>query len=135
MNGKYNYNHPKTVNRRQKYIKDYQITGNGKSFIIYVFDKDLNVYDYRDAMFEKEVTQYCNEKAFLIIWFVKTIEDVLWGYKIDHKDKKDKALQFIKRNQIQNVKQINLKAHVNVNASHKSNALTVLNKFSQIKKI
>ena len=57
----------------------------------------------------------------------------MWGSKIKKQFKKDKALDFIRKNQIKNVKKKNLEAHENVNSSCKSNILTVLNGFRQIK--
>jgi hypothetical protein len=134
MCGKFNYIKPKTLNEIQQYMKDYQVTGTGKSHVIYVFDKDLNAQDYIDTQFEKAVKKYCQDNKFQLIWFVKTIEDVMWGSTINKKEKSKKALQFISRHQIEKVEKSNLEAHANVNKLHKSNILTVLNKFSQIKK-
>ncbi|MDA3931862.1 MAG: hypothetical protein PF513_03920 [Tenericutes bacterium] len=56
----------------------------------------------------------------------------MWG-TIVNKEKKQKVLQFISRHQIEKVNKTNLEALSNVNASHKSNILTVLNKFDIIK--
>lgn len=132
MSGKFNYNHPKTLKKIDKYVRDYQVTGSGKSYVIYVFDKDLNAQDYRDNQFEIDVKKYCEEQKHQLVWFVKTVEDVMWG-TIVNKEKKQKVLQFISRHQIEKVNKTNLEALSNVNASHKSNILTVLNKFDIIK--
>jgi hypothetical protein len=135
MCGKFNYNNPKTIKEIHQYTKDYQVTGTGKSYVIYVFDKDLNAQDYNDTQFEKDVKRYCQDNKFQLIWFVKTIEDVMWGGAISKKEKSKKALQFIRNHQIEKVEKSNLEAHANVNRLHKSNILTVLNKYSQIKKV
>jgi len=133
MSGKFNYNHPKVLKKIDKFKRDYQVTGSGKSNVIYVFDKDLNAQDHRDTQFEIDVKKYCKEQKHQLIWFVKTVEDVMWGSKVSNKEKKQKALQFISRHQIEKVNKTNLKALSNVNAPHKSNILSVLNQFSQIK--
>lgn len=134
MSGKYNYNQAKTLKEIKKYIKEYQITGNGKSYVLYVFDKDLNTKDHRDAQFEDDVKRYCLNEKHQLIWFVQTVEDVMWGCKVSKKDKTKKALQFIRNRQIKNINKANLEAHYNVNASHKSNILTILNKFNEIQR-
>lgn len=111
MSGKFNYNHPKTLKKISKYIKDYRVTGSGDSYVIYVFDKDLNSLDHRDTQFEIDVKKYCKEQKHQLIWFVKTVEDVMWGMKVSNKEKKQKALQFISRHQIEKVNKKNLEAH------------------------
>jgi len=95
MSGKFNYNHPKTRKKINKFVNDYKVTGNGESTVIYVFDKDLNTEDHRDTQFENDVKKYCKEQKHPLIWFVKTVEDVMWGSKVGKKEKKQKALQFI----------------------------------------
>ncbi len=134
MCGKHNYNHYKVLNKINKLIKDYQVTGSGSSHVIYVFDKDLNTKDYRDTQFETNVKKHCADQNYKLVWFVKTIEDVMWGMKVSRKEKKKKAIQFISKHQIKKVNKRNLEATANVNASHKSNILSVLNTFSQIEK-
>jgi hypothetical protein len=135
MSGKFNYIHQKVLKKIDKLKRDYQVTGKGKSYVIYVFDKDLNAQDHRDNQFEMTVKKYCKENNHQLIWFVRTIEDVMWGSKVSNKEKKRKALQFISRHQIEKVNKTNLTALSNVNASHKSNILTVLDNFLEIKKI
>lgn len=134
MSGKFNYNNPKILKKVNKLKRDYQLTGSGKSYIIYVFDKDLNTANYRDSLFEQDVKNYCKEQNYELIWFVRTVEDVMWGSKVNDKEKTQKALQFIKKHQIEKINKSNLEALSNVNAPHKSNILSVLNKFTQIKK-
>lgn len=133
MNGKYNYKNDNTLKRIQRYIRDYEIVGSGKSHVIYVCDKDLNTQDPRDNAFVKELKQYCRSNGHKLIWFVKTIEDVMWGKTIKKQSKKKKANQFISLNQIKNVRKNQLSAASNVNAPHKSNVLSVLNQFKPIR--
>lgn len=134
MSGKFNFNHPKILKKIEKFKRDYQVTGSGKSYVIYVFDKDSNTVNYRDSRFEQDVKDYCKEQNCELIWFARTIEDVMWGSKVSDKEKIQKSLQFIRRHQIEKVNKSNLEAHSNVNASHKSNIMCVLNKFIQIQK-
>ncbi|MDD4204149.1 MAG: hypothetical protein PHF62_03385 [Acholeplasmataceae bacterium] len=132
MGGKHNYNNRSTINKINKLTKEYQLTGSGKTYVIYVFDKDQNNQDSRDSQFEKDVKTYCKELGYKLIWFVKTVEEVMWGSKIKKQFKRTKALEFIRKDQIKNIKKKNLEAHDNVNSPCKSNILTVLNGFRQI---
>ena len=132
MGGKFKYNQPKTINKIARLIKDYQVTGTGQSYVIYVFDKDRNSQHYPDAQFEQNVIQYCTSNNYLLVWFVQTIEDVMWGERVE-KQKKQKAIQFIKKRHIESIHKGNLSARSNVNARRRSNILTELNKFPQLK--
>ncbi len=135
MSGKHNYKHPKTIKQIDNLVKNFNLVGNKtrKSHIVYVFDKDLNTQDPNDIQFENTVTRYSEELGYPIIWFVRTIEEVMWGVKIGKKEKRDKAEQFISRHQIEKINKTNLLAHDNVNATCMSNILTVLNQFLEKK--
>lgn len=132
MGGKYNYNNRKTIEKIARYKKDYQVTGTGQSYVIYVFDKDRNSQYYTDAQFEQNVIQYCASNNYLLVWFVQTIEDVMWGERVE-KQKREKAIQYIKKRHIESIHKGNLSARSNVNARQRSNILTELNKFPQLK--
>lgn len=134
LGGKFNFNHPKIIKEIKTNIKEYQLTNNGQSFVLYVSDKDRNTADYRDNQYVKNITEFCKENGYELIWFVKTIEDVIWGSKVKNADKVKKSIQFIKTNQIKNVHEKNLSALQNVNSRPKSNVLTVLNHYAQIQK-
>lgn len=131
MNGKYNYNHDDTIKDIENMIKDYQVGGGGESYVIYVCDKDLNTQDPRDNAFVKDLKKYCKANGYKLIWFVKTIEDVMWS-EIIKKNKKKKAEQFLSQNRIDKVKKSHLSAGPNVNAPGKSNILHILNSFKEI---
>lgn len=116
----------------EKLRKDYALTGQGQSFVIYVFDKDSSTQIPQDNAFEKEINRYCRKHKYELVWFVKTIEEVLWRSKIRKQEKKQKAEQFIAKHRINQVKDSLLKANQNVNAVGRSNILTVLNRFKEI---
>lgn len=132
MQGKHNYQDQRVIKDIQKLKKDYALTGQGQSFVIYVFDKDMNAQNPQDNAFVKEITRYCKEREYAYVWFVRTIEEVLWGSKVRKQEKRKKAEQFIARHRINEVKEGALRAHQNVNAQGKSNILTVLDRFKEI---
>ena len=134
MDGKYNYRNGKVLSKIKERINSFKASNSGKSYVIYVFDKDNNYINAQDSNFESVIINYCNDKNYHLVWFVKTIEDVLWGKLVKKQDKLIKAQQFQLKKQIDNVEISKLSAKNNVNARHKSNILTVLNKFTEIKK-
>ncbi|HHT99429.1 MAG TPA: hypothetical protein GXZ79_05040 [Acholeplasma sp.] len=134
LGGKFKYNHPTIVKEINTNIKEYQVTNKGQSFIIFISDKDINTADPRDNQYVDDITNYCKDNGYEIVWFVKTIEDVIWGTTISNSDKVKKSVQFIRNKQIKHVSKKNLSAGNNVNSRPKSNILTVFNKYPQIKK-
>ncbi len=132
MGGKYNYNQPKTLKKIRQLIQEYQVSGVGKSHVIYVFDKDLNTQDPRDAEFVEDVIQYAKENGYSIIWFVRTVEEVMWGSKVSKREKPGKAIQFIRKHQIERVIKNHLESGNNTNSVGKSNILTIINTYTKI---
>lgn len=132
MNGKNNYNNKRIL----KEIKSYtlQFKTSGSTNVVYLFDKDLNNTRYEDKQFVINVTNYCQNNNYELIWFVKTIEEVMWGKKIHKNDKTKKAMEFVKKNKVLEVNEKKLLFLESVNTKGNSNIMTVLNKFDYIKK-
>ena len=112
-----------------KFSKDYMINGEDQSHVIYVFDKDGNACDLNDNQFEQDVKAFCKQHNYKLIWFVRTIEDVMWKKLINSKDKTNKARDFIRNYQVESINISRLMALENVNARHRSNILTILDHF------
>ena len=76
-----------------------------------------------------DINDYCNQKGYEVVWFNKTVEDVLLGEVIsDNKTKISK--KFFKENKIANVSESNLNAILLTQIiSKKSNALNILDKY------
>ncbi|MDD3085205.1 MAG: hypothetical protein PHU32_04960 [Candidatus ainarchaeum sp.] len=109
MGGKHNYNNQLTINKIDKLTKEYQLTGSGNTYVIYVFDKDQNDLDNADNQFEKDVKKYCKKHGYELVWFVKTVEEVMWGSKMKKQLKRTKALDFIKKTRLRMLKRRILK--------------------------
>lgn len=133
MCGKHNYCNVKIAKKIKTLIKEYSIT-SGKSYVVYVCDKDKNMSVPQDSKFIEDLEEYCFINGYELIWFVTTIEEVLWGSKISDKEKITKSKQFVKQKRINDVNRLNLSASSNVNSKKMSNILTVLSNFPEIKR-
>ncbi|HZJ89218.1 MAG TPA: hypothetical protein VFD05_00860 [Bacilli bacterium] len=133
--GKNNYRTGKVRSKIEKLTRDYKKFTGGASFVIHVFDKDNAHKDYQDKQFVREVTAYAREREYHLIWFVRNIEEVLWGKEVKKSVKKKMAIKFLETAAIKRVTKKKLSAASNVNRIGLSNALTVLNNFPEIKKI
>lgn len=130
MAGKFNYQNQRVLNEIETLKKSYR----GTSHVIFVLDKDKNSVDQTDANFVTHVKTYCHTNHYHLVWFVRTIEEVAIGKKINKKLKNDMAQKF---GTVKQIKQINincLQADHNVNQKGNSNILTIFNQFKSIKK-
>ncbi len=134
MDGKYKYKSTKVLKEIAKLKRDFSITNTGESYVIYCCDKDKNMSDPNDWQFVQDLEKYCEDNECKLIWFVKTIEDVMLKKIVCDKDKVKEAIKFTARNLISSVPKSRLSAGKNVNARHKSNIMIVFNEFSQIQK-
>lgn len=133
MCGKHNYCNERVTKEIKTLIKEYSLTG-GKSYVVYVCDKDKNMSVAQDHKFIQDLEAYCLANSYELVWFVTTIEEVLWGSKASDKEKVTKAKQFVTQKKINDVNKSNLSALSNVNSKGMSNILTVLGIFTEITK-
>lgn len=103
LEGKFKYNQKKIITQIDSLKKEFRLFSNGITEIVYVFDKDKFTSDPRDAFFNEEVTTFCTNKKYELVWFVKDIEHVLLGKQINNNDKKKSAIEFKKNNGIHNI--------------------------------
>lgn len=134
LEGKYKYQTPRVIKEVTKLIKDFAMFSKGHSFVIYVFDKDFAHVDKQDAVFVDNVIKYTQKHSYELVWFVKTIEEVMIGKHVKKSEKKEAAVRFLKSQKIKEISMTNLSAGSNVNSPGKSNILQVLDKFKEIKK-
>lgn len=129
LSGKNQYKHAKKLKDIEKLIKEYRLTANGQSKVVYCMDKDESTVDPRDNQFIEDIESFCRTKSFDVVWFVRDIEEVVWGHRVADNDKSKKVIDFIKHNEVEKISKTNLSASNNVNKKTKSNVLTVLNKY------
>lgn len=123
MNGKGNY--VNVESKIRELIKQYD--GNYK--VIYFFDIDNTNLKYDQKELNNDINEYCKSKNYEVIWYNKTIEDVLIG-EVVTKDKTKIANKFFSTNQINSINE----EFLNVNkfeliTSKKSNVKYILDKY------
>lgn len=132
LEGKHNYNTSRIKDEIKTLVDKYGEVSD--SYIIYVLDKDENTVNPRDNEFVRSASEYCEQNDYKLVWFIKDVEDVMWGKKVSNNKKVDEAKRFLTSKQIEKVNISNLKAASNVNSRYKSNIITELSKIEEIKK-
>lgn len=97
LNGKGNYN--KFEKKINYLIKSY----SGESKVFMFIDVDSTSLSYDQIKLNKEITDYCKERNYELVWFKRTIEEVFWGTKISQNKKTAKADEFLRINQISKI--------------------------------
>lgn len=129
LGGKYRYNNPKITKKISELTKTTRVISKLDVKVIYCLDKDLNNRDSQDCDFVNQVNGYTANNDCDIIWFVRTIEEVMIGKKVSQKDKHSLAVDFIRKKKSSTLNISNLSCNNNVNARKKSNILTVIDKY------
>lgn len=118
MNGKGNYN--KIDTKIKNYINQY----DGLSQVIYFFDVDSTNIKYDQRKLNNDIIKYCESKKYEIVWYNKTVEDVLIGNVIT-KNKTKIANDFFLKNYIMqvderklNIKEFELMKHQESNVKY-----------------
>ena len=125
MKGKTKYNDKSVVSQIDKKKIDYSKNNKvGKNFVVYVVDVDDYFTKYEDQQRLIEIQNYCDENGYYLVWFCKTIEEVLIGFKVDDNKKLKYAMKFAREANESTIKENDLKC--NKICSKKSNFLEVL---------
>ena len=129
LGGKYRYNNPKITKKISELMRITRDISKLEVKVIYCLDKDLNNSNPQDRDFIDQVTEYSVNNDYDIIWFVRTIEEVMIGKKVSQKDKHSSAIDFIRKKKTSSLKISSLSCNNNVNSRNKSNILTVIDKY------
>lgn len=124
MNGKSNYNSKKVKKEIAKLCKDYVI---GETRVIYVIDTDAYEVEFYHSKELQDISQYCSDNKFDLVWFCHDVEEVYIGEKVPDNQKVSKAQDFRKRNKILEINEKNLMSNEKRNGV--SNILLVLDKY------
>lgn len=100
LNGKTNYNKgniSKQINDyKSRYLK-YHLQAEDV-YVLYCIDTDDADKNKDSVRLNKEISDFCNNKGYRLIWFNKTIEHVFLGKLVKQaKDKKSEAACFFKK--------------------------------------
>ncbi|MCR5528924.1 MAG: hypothetical protein K6F49_06880 [Saccharofermentans sp.] len=128
MGGRSNYN-SKPVLRSIRELK----RGNSKNItIIYCVDTDRYESAHDQAKELNDISQYCSERQYELIWFCHDIEEVFIGEAISSSDKTKTANSFRKSGKIGSITETKLKRRDY--APKTSNILGVLDRIFTRKK-
>jgi len=127
LSGKSNYNNHKIRKDINKRVKEYKDTIGGQTVIVYLLDKDKFDSVPEDRDFIIEVDNYCTDNGFELIWFVRNIEHVLLGQKIESNKKVIIASRFKSSQSINGVDKAKLSCIV-PNRNESSNFIVIMDK-------
>ena len=123
MNGKGNYD--KVESKIREWINKYEENYH----VIYFFDVDNTELKCDQHKLNKEISDYCSQKNYDIVWYNKTVEDVLLGDVIV-KNKTKIANNFFITNKINSIKEENLNIkQFDLITYKKSNVKYILDKY------
>ena len=94
--------------------------------VIYCIDTDRYESNPVHKKELDEISQYCRDKGYELVWFCHDIEEVYWGKSVKKKDKKDDSIRFAKTNSIDKIESKKL-CGKHMKAKY-SNIMTVLNR-------
>lgn len=122
LGSKYKYKQPKIKREIEAYKKHF----SGETYVIYVADTDEFDHVVRDKQFVDELSAYCLDEEHHLIWFVKDIENVLLGTRIENTRKKREAVKFKSSGSVSTINPTILSSK-DLNKVGTSNFLVVLN--------
>lgn len=125
LNGKSNYNKPRTVKEIERQSKQYESIG--PTTVLYCIDTDKCATDPIHAKEFEAILKYCQDKNYELVWFCRDVEDVFWGEQVHNDEKKSRAAQFRSSKAINKLTETTLSRKTQ--AHHYSNILLVLDKY------
>lgn len=124
MNGKGNYEkaEKKVVQRINKY--------DGESKVVFFFDVDESNININQQKINDDIIKFCKKRNYEIVWFNRTVEEVLIG-NIVTSNKTEIAKTYFKKKTINDVCELSLNINTNNVPIKCSNVLTVLDEYLQ----
>lgn len=123
MNTKSRYNSKDVRREIDKKTKDF-ITG--KTSVIYCIDTDQYEKNADHAKELDNISQYCEENHYDLIWFCHDVEEVFLGKKISDSRKVQEAAMFRRKSKIEEIRTDDLSS--NAKCACTSNILSILDK-------
>ena len=95
LNGKGNFDKKSVIYEINKKYKNYMNThNNAVSYVIYVVDTDNCLADSDELNQFEKVRNFCQKNGYKLIWFCKTIEEVLVNKRVEKQHKTKEAAKF-----------------------------------------
>lgn len=123
LDSKYNYNKPHIEKKIKSLISQ---SSYNEYNVIMCLDTDNSEQDVNDKIINDNIKRYCELKNINLVWFCRTIEEVIWKTKVHTSEKTAKAQSFArKRNLVVDIDSLNNK----ILTKKKSNLLIIFDKF------
>lgn len=129
MNTKSKYNSKAVLQEICKKSKDFMI---GSTKVIYCIDTDQYEVNVEHAKELENISQYCKEKHYDLIWFCHDVEEVFLGHSVSDSQKVQAAASFRRKNEIRKIHIDKLSCDTNRTCG--SNILKILDKYLPRKK-
>lgn len=128
MNSKSRYNSKDVVREIAKKEKEFVL---GDTHVIYFIDTDQYDRNPEHEREWKEISCFCENNGFDLVWFCHDVEEVFWGHKVSDSQKVQEATAFRKKKGIEEVSAERLSC-TTIRASA-SNILKVFDKYLERK--
>ena len=124
MGSKTKYKSKEVLRSIKQYTKDFTI---GETKVIYCIDTDAYETDIEHKKVFDDISWFCEENGYELIWFCHDIEDVYIGKRISDSQKVQEAGAFRKKNKIEEMDLTQLSG--DRQRAHTSNILCILDKY------
>lgn len=124
MGSKSKYKSKEVLNKIDANIKAFTI---GETKVIYCIDTDQYEINAKHEKEFNDISQFCKDKGYDLIWFCHDIEEVFLGKKISDSQKRQEAADFRRKRMIEEIplKKLSCKEK----KANSSNMLNVLDKY------
>lgn len=124
MGGKSNYKAKGVVRQINQYARDFKL---GETIVIICIDTDQFEKDANQKKELEEISSYVASRSYELVWFCHDVEEVYIGKSIVKDAKKNRAVDFKKKNEIKNVDEKKIASNKKIKSS--SNMLEVFDKY------
>ena len=124
MGSKTKYKSKEVLRNIKQLTKDFTI---GETKVIYCIDTDAYETNIEHKKAFDDISRFCEENGYELIWFCHDIEDVYIGKKVSDSRKVPEAGEFRRKNKIEEMDLEQLSG--NIERVHTSNILCILDKY------
>lgn len=124
MNSKSRYNSKDVVREIAKKKKEFVL---GDTYVIYFIDTDQYDRNPEHERELKEISRYCEDNGFKLVWFCHDVEEVFLGHKVSDSQKVQEATKFRSKKKIEEI-QIE-KLMCNTKRACVSNVINILDNY------
>lgn len=128
MGSKTKYKSREVLKEIEKKTRDYSI---GDTKVIYCIDTDDYETNSEHNTQLSDITHFCTERGYDLVWFCHDVEEVFWGTRVSDSEKVDYAGAFRRKRKIEELAMDKLTS--TILRKNASNILLILDKFLERK--